>query len=262
MVNSMKQGKIVAIIQARMGSTRLPGKILKLLAGKPVLQHVVERLSYCQYIDQIVVATTNLEQDNVVEQFCLDQSIACFRGSENDVLDRYYQAGKAFYAETVVRITADCPVIDPLIVDEIITRYVEGQYDVYGLGGSFPDGLDCTVFRFIALAQAWKLAVLPSEREHVGPYLEQNPDLFKLGSYQKFTNLGHHRWTLDEARDYTLLTRLFDKLYQSSQLFLTQDILNCLTEHPEYLGINSTIIRNEGYLKSLEKEKLHVEGRA
>lgn len=250
--------RVVAIVQARMGSTRLPGKILKPLAGMPVLQHVVERLAYCHGLDQIAVATTSLPMDDVVASFCQNLNIACFRGSENDVLDRYYQASLAFDAKTIVRITADCPAIDPFIVDEVLERYHAGHYDLYGLGGSFPDGLDCTVFRFSALARAWQNAKLPSEREHVGPYLEKHPEIFKQGCYQKFTNLDHHRWTLDEPEDYALLTHVFENLYQPKKLFTTQDILACLHAHPEWLGLNACITRNAGYLHSLEQDQQYV----
>jgi len=246
--------KATAIIQARMGSTRLPGKILEKLAGKTALEHLIERLGYARKLQQIVLATTLDPKDDVVEKFCTERNILCFRGSENDVLDRYYQAALRFGADPVVRVTADCPVIDPRIVDELIDGFKAGNYDVYGLGGEFPDGLDCTVFSFRALEKTWREANLPSEREHVGPYMSHHPELFKNGAYIKYTGLAHHRWTLDEPRDLVFLQAIYERLYQPGKLFVTEDILELLAREPHLAAINSDIIRNEGYLKSLRKD--------
>jgi len=238
-----------------MGSTRLPGKILLPLAGKPALFHVIERLRCCRTLEAVVVATTQSAADDRVERFCEILEVPCFRGSEEDVLDRYYQAARKFDADPVVRITADCPVIDPGIVDEVVSCYYRGGYDVYGLSGDFPDGLDCTVFRFSALEEAWRKAELPSEREHVGPYLTKNKDCFRVDGYRPFQGLRHHRWTLDEPADYKFLSILFDRLYRPDRIFSTADILDLLKKEPDLMKINSGIIRNEGYLKSLERDK-------
>ena len=201
--------KVVAIIQARMSSSRLPGKVLMPLANKPVLAHIVERLSYCKMIDKIVVATTNEVSDDLVADYCEYNNIDCYRGSLEDVLDRYYQTAKIHHADPIVRITGDCPVIDPVVVDAVITGYLSGEYDCYGLGGEFPDGLDCTVFSFSAIEKAWKEAKLQSEREHVGPYIENNPHLFRNGALELFQGLSQQRWTLDELNDYELLSKIF-----------------------------------------------------
>ena len=250
----------VAIVQARMVSTRLPGKILKPLAGKPALWHLINRLGYCKRLDQAVIATTTEEEDDVVEQFCRVHDVPCFRGSEEDVLDRYYQAAKTFNADPIVRITADCPVIDPTIVDEVVEGYSKGNFDVYGLGGEFPDGLDCGLFSFWTLEDTWKHATLPSEREHVGPYMGKHPEKYRIGRYEKFKGLGHHRWTLDEQADLRSLEAVFDRLYRPGKIFFTQEILDLLEKEPQLMEINAGIIRNEGYLKSLaEDEKfLHI----
>lgn len=245
----------VAIVQARMGSTRLPGKILKPLAGKPALWHVVERLGYSKQLQDIVVATTINNEDNIVEDFCKENQVKWYRGSVDDVLDRYYQAAKLYGADPVVRITADCPVIDPVIADEVIEGFFKGGYDVYGLGGEFPDGLDCGLFAFWVLEDTWKNAKLPSEREHVGPYMSKHPERYKAGMYEKFKGLGHHRWTLDEEADLRFLQAIYDRLYKQGQIFLTQDILGLLEKEPHLMEINSGIIRNEGYLKSLKEDK-------
>ncbi len=246
--------KIVAIIQARMSSSRLPGKVLMNLSGEPVLGHIVNRLKTSKYIHQIVVATSIENSDNPIEEFCTNNKINVYRGSLNDVLDRYYQASKKYNADGILRITADCPVVDPEIVDIIISSFLETQCDLCGLSGEFPDGLDCSVFSFKAIEKAWNEAKLASEREHVGPYIEKNPDIFKIVPVKIFDNLGHLRWTLDTQDDYLLLKEIYNKLFKEKKVFLTQDILDMLQKNPYLTSINDKIIRNEGYLKSLEND--------
>ena len=248
--------KIVAILQARMNSSRLRGKVMMKLANKPVLAHIVERLSYCKMIEKIVVATTIEDSDDVVNDYCINNKIDCYRGKVDDVLDRYYNTAKIYGADPIVRITCDCPVIDPVVVDSVITGYLSGEYDSYGLGGKFPDGLDCTVYSFSALEKAWEEARLTSEREHVGPYIENNPNLFKNGSLELFNNLDQHRWTLDVSNDYELLSRIFDSLYRVNSPFFSHEILQFLKRNPELSEINNKVVRNEGYIKSLEKDKI------
>ncbi len=250
--------KVVAIIQARMTSSRLPGKVLMPLANKPVLAHIVERLSYCKMIEKIVVATTNEVSDDLVADYCDNNNIDCYRGSLEDVLDRYYQTAKIHHADPIVRITGDCPVIDPVVVDAVITGYLSGEYDCYGLGGEFPDGLDCTVFSFSAIERAWEKAKLKSEREHVGPYIENNPNLFRNGMLELFKGLDNQRWTLDEPNDYKLLSKIFNELYRLDSPFLTHEILQFIQNNPDLLAINSKIVRNEGYLKSLQEDKIII----
>jgi spore coat polysaccharide biosynthesis protein SpsF len=246
---------IVAVIQARMSSSRLPGKVLMPLAGKLVLEHVVNRIKACKTISQVVVATSTDQTDDAIQSWCDKTSVSCYRGSLEDVLDRYYQSAKIYQTDAVVRITADCPVIDPTIVDEVVKEFLAGGYEYYGLSGEFPDGLDCTVFAFSALERAWREAKLPSEREHVGPYIENHPELFKSGGLNKFTGLSHHRWTLDEPRDYDFLQAVFAALYREESPFLASEVLTLLENKPELMDFNSDIIRNEGYLKSLMEDK-------
>ena len=246
---------VVAIVQARMSSTRLPGKVLLPLAGKPVLAHVVDRLRSCNSINNVVLATSADPSDDAVAEWCGGYDVECFRGSLDDVLDRFYQAAKEYSVDSVVRITADCPAIDPEIIDEVVEQYVAGGFDYYGLSGEFPDGLDCTVISFNALEAAWKDAKLLSEREHVGPYIEKNPERFVNGGYEKFTGLGHHRWTLDETRDYEFLGEVFGKLYKANDKFGYAEILELMDAEPELMNINSGIVRNEGYAKSLENDR-------
>lgn len=248
---------VVAIIQARMSSTRLPGKVLMELAGKPVLEHVVSRIEACKTIQKIVVATSIDATDDAIERWCRERDVACYRGSLNDVLDRYYQAAVQSGADAIVRITADCPAIDPTIVDEVVSQYLAGGYEFFGLSGEFPDGLDCTVFSFPAIERAWMEAQLPSEREHVGPYIEKHPEWFKSGGLKKFVGLSHHRWTLDEPRDLEFLKIVFERLYQTNKTFGATDVLALLKAEPELLSINGSIVRNEGYIKSLQADREH-----
>lgn len=244
--------RTVCIIQARMSSTRLPGKVLLPLAGREVLAHVLERLAFCHTLDEVVVATSSDASDDVLAQWCNTRGVPVFRGSLQDVLERYYQCALENRADAVVRITADCPALDPTLVDEVVRGFQAGGYDLFYLGGEFPDGLDCAVFSFAALERAWREAALPSEREHVGPYVVNHPEWFHLGSLEKFKGLAHHRWTLDEPRDLVFLQSVFERLQRpDGQPFLTQDVLDLLEREPELLQTNEGIVRNEGLLKSL-----------
>jgi len=251
--------RTVAIVQARMSSSRLPGKVLKVLAGKPVLYHIYERLSECRLLDAIVFATSTEETDNPIALFCEEVGAPCFRGDLADVLDRYYQTALKNDADVIVRITGDCPVIDPVVVDAVVAGFLSGNYDFYGLGGEFPDGLDCTVFSFKAIQKAWKESILLSDREHVGPYIERNPEVFKSGVLELFVGLSSMRWTLDEPQDFELLSLIYTELYKQGTIFYTHQIVEFLKINPSLLKINSNIIRNEGYLKSLLAEGINLD---
>lgn len=256
---SLNRMRIVCIVQARMSSTRLPGKVLLPLAGRAVLAHVLERLSCCLTISEVVVATSVDASDDVLAQWCLDQGVRLFRGSLNDVLDRYYRCALSYQAQAVVRITADCPALDPTVVDEVVQRFQAGEYDLFYLGGEFPDGLDCAVFSFSALQRTWREAQLPSEREHVGPYVVKHPEWFHIGHLDKFKGLSHHRWTLDEPRDLAFLQSVFERLQRpDGRPFLTQDLLDLLHREPELFQVNEGIVRNEGLVKSLAADKVAV----
>ncbi|MGR3317974.1 MAG: cytidylyltransferase domain-containing protein [Candidatus Anammoxibacter sp.] len=248
----------IAIVQARMGSSRLPGKVLKPFVGKPALWHLVDRLRYSKHLKDIVIATTVNKEDDTIVDFCKENKIKWFRGSEKDVLDRYYQAAKLFKADPVIRSTADCPVIDPTIFDEAMEGYGESEYDIYGIDGELPDGIGGGWFRFWVLEDTWKNARLPSEREHVGPYMGKHPEKYKVGCLKKYKGLSHHRWTLDEEADYRFLKEIFDRLYKPGKIFLMQDILDLLEAEPQLMEINAGIIRDEGYLKSLEEDKEYL----
>lgn len=247
--------RTVCIVQARMSSTRLPGKVLLPLAGREVLAHVLDRLDFCKTLDEVVVATSSDASDDVLAQWCRARGVPVFRGSLQDVLDRYYQCAIENKATAVVRITADCPALDPTLVDEVVRGFHAGRYDLFYLGGEFPDGLDCQVFSLSALERARSEAVLGSEREHVGPYICNHPEFFHLGSLEKFKGLAHHRWTLDEPRDLAFLESVFDRLQRpDGQPFCTQDLLDLLAREPGLLQTNKGIVRNEGLIKSLAND--------
>ncbi len=249
--------KTVAIIQARMGSTRLPGKVLKEVLGKPLLWHMVQRVLSARSIDEIVIATSDREQDKAIIALAGSIGIGSYAGSEGDVLDRYYNAALGYQADTIVRLTSDCPLIDPEWIDKVVEEYRGGQgrYDYVSLSGPFPDGLDTEVFSFRALETAWTEAILPSEREHVTPYIWKNSNLFSVGRVVYPEEHGHLRWTVDDERDFALVNSIYTRLYKSNPNFRTQDVLHLLEKEPELLKINADTVRNEGYLKSLDQDK-------
>lgn len=245
----------LVIIQARMGSSRLPNKVLKELCGKPMLQHIVDRVQKSKYIDHVVVATTVKEEDKKIEELCCRMSVDCYRGSEDDVLDRYYQAASRYKPKNVVRITADCPFIDPVIIDQIIHIHEIGDYDYTSntLVETYPDGLDTEVFKFSVLERAWKEAHLASEREHVTPYIKFKGQ-FKRYSVEYRPSLANKRWTVDTETDFAVVTQVYNALYDQDNIFLMRDILDFFETHHQIEKLNENTIRNEGYLKSVAND--------
>lgn len=237
--------KIVVIIQARMGSTRLPGKVIKRICGKPMLWHIIERLKYCHLIDKIAVATSLNRKDDVIERFCYQYRVAFFRGNEEDVLDRYYQAAKKFGAQIIVRITADCPLIDPKIVDKVISFFLKKtnfvDYASNTLKRTYPRGLDVEVFSFDAFRKCWKKANKKYQREHVTPYLYENSSLFKLINIMNKKDLGSFRWTVDKEADLEFVQRVYNKLYQKKKVFFMKDVLKVIKDESELSRINKNI---------------------
>ncbi|QZY56318.1 cytidylyltransferase domain-containing protein [Crassaminicella profunda] len=249
---------IVAIIQARMGSTRLPGKVLLPLKGKPVLWHIVNRLKACKNINNIVIATSVEENDNKIECFCKENKIDYFRGSEKNVLERYYFTARKFQADHIVRITADNPVLDPKIIDELIDIYKKDQYDFYGVGSGFPYGISGAIFSFKALEESYLNAKVPSEKEHVGLYIKKRSKEYKVGFYGKYKDLGDYRWTLDTKEDYLLIKKIYDALYKKEELFFTEDILKFIEKNPQFKTINKNTIRDAGLLKTLMDDENYL----
>ena len=254
---------ILAIIQARMGSSRLPGKVLLDLAGRPVLWHAVERVRKARRVEQVSVATTLAPGDESIRRLCAENEIPCFAGSENDVLDRYWQAALSAGAgpgDGIVRITADCPLIDPEVIDQVIAAFLSSGADYVSNVNppTFPDGLDVEVFSFSALRIAWREAALQSEREHVTPYLRNHPEKFSAHNVTHSSDLSALRWTLDEPADYALLQRIVAELDRNKPEFHLEDVLQVLAAHPEWQELNREFARNEGYVKSLRQEQARL----
>ncbi len=248
---------ILAVIQARMSSSRLPGKVMKDLLGEPMLFRQIERVRRSRLIDAVVLATSDDSSDDPIEALCLERGIDIFRGSLNDVLDRFYRACEPFSPDHVVRITGDCPLIDPLIIDRLIAKHVDeaNDYTSNTIPPTFPDGLDAEVMTFDALSSAWNSAQLSSEREHVTPFIHKNRDVFKCANFtNEFGDLSKMRWTVDEPEDFVFVQMVYSALFPSKPDFETCDVLTLIREHPELSALNDGFERNEGYLKSLEKD--------
>lgn len=240
--------KCVIIVQARMNSTRLPGKVLKPIGGKPLLAYALETLQRVENADGLLVATSDLPADDAIAAFCTDFGMDCYRGSETDVLDRYYQAARSVEAERIVRITSDCPLIDADVVSEIIDAFDAAQvnatpidYLSNTLDRTFPRGLDVEIFSFAALETAWKEASDPDEREHVTPFLYRHPERFRLQQYRQAINRSHLRWTVDTPEDFHLIELILGELAPQTSEFRQKDILHVLDKHPDWLTINAHI---------------------
>jgi spore coat polysaccharide biosynthesis protein SpsF len=238
--------RIVTVVQARMASTRLPGKVLLPLAGKPLLVRMVERVQAAVLSGTVVVATSINPEDDVLAELCRAEDLLCYRGDPEDVLDRHYRAGQALEATTVIKIPSDVPLIDPRVIDRVISYYLahEGDYDfVSNLHpASYPDGNDVEIMTMPALETAWREATRPLEREHTTPYLWENADRFRVGNVAWETGLDYsmsHRWTIDYPADYDFISAVYQALYSPDRHFSLEDILAYLEAHPEVAAINA-----------------------
>ena len=237
--------KTVIVVQARMGSSRLPGKVLKKVLDKPLLAYLIERLDRCKLVDEVIIATSINEQDDVLERFCMENSVSCFRGSEDNVLERYYLAAKEAGASIVVRVTGDCPLIDPQIIDREIQFYLDNMdnydYVSMGLPRSYPRGIEAEVFPFRVLEKMYIEADTQVQREHVTPYIYQNPHIFRLGNMPNNQDLSFHRWTVDQEEDFKLIETIISNLYPVKPEFTMDDILELFNEYPEWVEINAHV---------------------
>jgi spore coat polysaccharide biosynthesis protein SpsF len=235
--------KIVAIIQARMGSTRLPGKVMKKVLGKSLIKYQIERVQRSEYIDEIVIATTTKEKDLPIIQFCNQHSIPYYRGSEENVLSRYYEAAKLFNADIIVRLTSDCPIIDPQVMDQVIQYYLENNYDYVSntLVRTYPRGMDTEVFSFDVLEKVYLEAKESNHKEHVTSYIYQHPEIFHLGCVTNDVDYSHHRWTVDTEEDFQLIKNIIEHLYPLNSQFQLKDVLLLLEEHPDWYEINAKV---------------------
>lgn len=236
--------KTVAIIQARMGSTRLPGKVLADVAGRPMLARVVERTARARSIQQVVVATSALAADDSIADWCAGEGWSCHRGSEADVLDRYYGAACASNAEIIVRITSDCPLIDPGVLDDVIKHYHAGQPGLDYVANflpdrTFPRGLDCEVVSFAALKRAWREDDRPDWREHVTEFILHHAESFHVSGWMTAPDCSGERWTVDTPEDLELVRRIYAAFGDDG--FGWREVLALLDDHPDWRALNAHV---------------------
>ena len=249
---------ILAILQARTSSSRLPRKVMLPLAGSPMLARQIERLRRACRIDRLVLATSDRPEDDCVAELAENAGVHSYRGSLDDVLDRFYRAAEPHRPRHVVRVTGDCPLADWEVIDGCVDFALAGGFDYASntLNPTWPDGLDVEVCTFGALAEAWAEADTPVEREHVTPFIIRRPDRFRLGSFEnRDADLPHLRWTVDEPADYQFVSRVYEALYEGNPAFTTSDVLALLEREPELAQVNAGIERNEGLRRSQAREK-------
>ena len=249
--------KIGCIIQARMGSTRLPGKaMLNVEDQKPVLYFVIKQIQECKLIDKIIVATTTNEEDEQIVNYSKNLGIDFFRGSSEDVLDRYYQCAKEYSVSTIVRIPSDKPLIDPEIVDSVINSFKNNSCDYitnFLPNPTFPSGTEVEVFSMNGLERVWKKAKLPSEREHVTSYFSNHEDEFKITHIENSENLSHLRWAVDRIEDLDLVRLIVSKI--KKRPVLMDDIIELFRKEPNLIEINKNVNKKEGELKSRKDDE-------
>ncbi|MDB4442757.1 glycosyltransferase family protein [bacterium] len=251
---------ILAILQARITSQRLPSKVLMTILGRPMLELQIERILRCKKIDQLIVATSINQEDDPIDTLCKKMEISCFRGDLANVLDRFYQAARRYRPQHVVRLTGDCPLTDPMLIDELIEFYLARKCDYASncQEPTLPDGLDAEIFTFETLAQTWQEAKLPSHLEHVTQFMYSQPQRFTIASYKYHQDLSRYRWVVDEPEDLEFVRKIYEKLYPSNPEFRTQDIVALLKRNKKLVEINQRFKRNEGIQQSIEKDRLFL----
>jgi spore coat polysaccharide biosynthesis protein SpsF len=238
---------VVCIMQARTGSTRLPEKVLKKIKNKTILEHDIDRVLKAKTVDELVIATTEKDEDNVIVDIAKNCSVGYYRGSEDNVLSRYYFAAKKYDAEIVIRITSDCPLIDPQIIDDMVNEFLKLRknenidYLSNKVKMTFPRGLDVEVFTFDALEKTFLEATQKFEKEHVTPYIYLNPKKFKIKNYENDTDYSMFRWTLDTEEDFLFIKKIYDHLYNENKMFLFRDVLKYVQENPEISKLNEHV---------------------
>ena len=254
---------LVIVVQARVGSTRLPGKVLKDVCGKPLLERMLERLARIKTAARIVIATTTAVEDDPIATLCHKLDVDLYRGHPTDLLDRHYQAALACGGEIVAKIPSDCPLIDPAVVDRVLERFATGGCD-YASNlhpPSYPDGNDVEVMSLTALGAAWREAKLAMEREHTTPFIWERPDRFRLANVTWEADAGgaqrdysmSHRWTIDYPEDYAFVRRVYEELYAANPDFAMGDILALLTAQPEIAAINAKYVGVNWYRSHLHE---------
>ena len=222
---------------------------------------MIERLKLVKKANRILIATASPETNQPIIDFAKEQNIDYFKGNEDDVLDRYYQAAKYFKGDIIVRITSDCPLMDPDLIDQGLEMFLNGNYSYVSNGHppTYPDGFDIEIFSFKALETAWMEAKLPSEREHVTPYIWNHEEKFSIGNFENEIDLSKYRLTIDTPEDFTLISIIIKYFHDKWIEFRLKDVMKFLNENPKLVELNAMYIYNEGYLKSLEEDKKFLE---
>lgn len=254
----MPSNTVLAIIQARTGSTRLPGKVLLDLAGKSALEHVIERMRHCKLVDDFIVATTISRQDLPIVNLCAELGVRVYCGCEEDPLERYFQAARLFGGEHIIRIKADCPAIDPLVVDQAVQLHLatRADYTTNTMERTYPVGQDVEIVTRQTLLRLWREARLFSEREHITLYIHKHPDKFHTEHLKWDADYSHKRWTMDNPEDYELLKLVFEALYPKNPVFSMHDVLQFLALHPELEELNGHIPVDAGVQRSLMHDRI------
>jgi spore coat polysaccharide biosynthesis protein SpsF len=244
--------KVVAIIQARLGSSRLPAKMLKDLSGKPLIYHIYNRLKASRLINKVVIATTNLPKDALLQDWAEQNGITCYRGSEDNVLSRYYYAATEVEADIIVRITGDDPFKDSNIIDKVIELLIREELDFAcnNFPPSFPEGLDAEVFTYSALKKAFENSNNDFEKEHVTQYFYRNPNLFEIKNYAYHEDFSYLRLTVDTQNDFKLAEEIYNRLYENNEFFGFEEILSLMKSEPDLFRINQNENRSAMYKKS------------
>jgi len=249
---------VVVIVQARMGSSRLPGKVMKNVLGKPLISYLLERVSRAKKVDKIILATTSKTEDNVLADYANSIGHDVFRGSEDDVLSRYYEAFKSIGSNdnenSIVRITGDCPLVEPKLIDKVIDKYIDEDMDYVALTPDFAEGLDVEIFSESLLNQAFNEAKLPSEREHVALFFHNNSKFFKMSRVENDVDDSHYRITVDELEDFGVIKSIIEYFDKNNLKLNFKNIKHYLDTHQEIFNLNAHILRNEGLKRSLERE--------
>tara|TARA_B100000214_G_C23893266_1_gene592845 strand:+ start:326 stop:1108 length:783 start_codon:yes stop_codon:yes gene_type:complete len=249
--------KIVSIVQARMGSTRLPGKVLMKIQDKPMLWHIINRIKQCDKVDDIIIATSNSKSDDLIYEMSKENGFICYRGSQNDVLDRFYNAAKENNADYIIRVTGDCPLIDSNIIKKLISHFFENRFDHCGVAcgagvankiqtNKYPDGLDAEIFSFDVLKNAQVNANTASEREHVTPYIWKNKNFHTGALFPSLKDFSQYRLTVDNMEDFQFIKWIYDNLYPDNNNFRLDEIINLIEKNKKIIP-NSHLIGQEGY---------------
>lgn len=248
---SMNDPKVNIIVQARMGSTRLPGKILLPIMQRPMLSYLIERLRRFEIKNTLIIATTAKKEDDAIASFCKKENVNCYRGNEDDVLDRYYKTCLEFPSDLIFRITSDCPLLDPSILEKAYKTFAKAQADYVTntLNRTYPRGMDVELFTFSCLEKTFNEATSAHEHEHVTPFIYSNPNRFKLQNFEMTPDFSSNRLTVDTVEDFELIEKIFEELYPRKNNFTLDDILITLQHHPDWRLINAHIQQKKLYEK-------------